>query len=147
MEAIAVQTQSDAKDQLYDIFCNGVDMLKPSCPLDVVNRKKYICLSTGDYDCEQCWESYKKHRTTADIWLRFYWRKICTQIAKATSYIRKRCTKFGGQIMIQLNDKEYIKLIEQDMEWLKKQLHSLEKTHILIILQTIVQQRLSAESN
>jgi len=49
--------------------------------------------------------------------------------------------------MIQLNDKEYIKLIEQDMEWLKKQPHSLEKNHILIILQTIVQQRLSAEAN
>jgi hypothetical protein len=34
----------------------------------------------------------KNGRTTADIWLRFYWRKIFTQIAKATSHIRKRCT-------------------------------------------------------
>jgi hypothetical protein len=37
----------------------------------------------------------KNGRTTADIWLRFYLRKISTQIAKATSYIRKRCAEIS----------------------------------------------------
>lgn len=34
-----------------------------------------------------------------------------------------------------LNRKAYIKLIQEDIEWLKKQENSLEKDHILIFLE------------
>ena len=43
--------------------------------------------------CEYETEYKKLHPTTANV--RFRWLKaIFTQIAKATSYIRKRCTQF-----------------------------------------------------
>lgn len=36
--------------------------------------------------------------------------------------------------MIKLNTESYQKLLEEDIEWLEKQPHSLEKDHILAIL-------------
>lgn len=36
--------------------------------------------------------------------------------------------------MIKLNIESYQKLLEEDIEWLEKQPHSLEKDHILTIL-------------
>jgi hypothetical protein len=48
--------------------------------------------------------------------------------------------------MVQMNDKEYKRLVEQDIKWLEKQSHSCEKDHILIILQTITQQSLSGSA-
>lgn len=62
--------------------CDGYMCACQGLPVDPI-----VC----DHVCYQIAYGYKINgRTTADIWLRFYLRKISTQIAKATSYIRKR---------------------------------------------------------